>query len=147
MQVDNNGITTAQALGHITSLFNDDRTGRKYFYYTPIEKVLSTGIIELATRFPPQENVNKNDNNINATEIKNLELKNTADADLFEVYAGSPIAITNKNFAKPRKECTASFAVKRTILQGILTAGHCTFDKSQQNIAYFGRGGRELGYS
>ena len=42
VQTDNDdGTVTAQALGYITSIFNDERTGSKFFYYTPIEKALS----------------------------------------------------------------------------------------------------------
>ncbi|RIB28525.1 hypothetical protein C2G38_2059163 [Gigaspora rosea] len=49
----NNGNITAQALGIITYFDSDIRTGRHYFYYTPIETILSAGIINLATYSGP----------------------------------------------------------------------------------------------
>ncbi|CAG8482191.1 31025_t:CDS:2 [Gigaspora margarita] len=52
-RIDNNGNTTAQALGIITSFSTDNNTGHQYFYYTPIETILSAGIINLITPSGP----------------------------------------------------------------------------------------------
>ncbi|CAG8840517.1 32971_t:CDS:2, partial [Gigaspora margarita] len=115
IQIDNSGSTTAQALGHITSIFNDDRTDVTDFYYTPIEKVLLTGIIELAT----SQQVDAG--NTDVTGIKNLEWNDTVnimdlkirDDESYYIYAG---------------------IIKPNGIKGILTAGHCVFENTDPDV-------------
>ncbi|KAF0507917.1 hypothetical protein F8M41_018873 [Gigaspora margarita] len=136
IQIDNNGFTTAQALGHITSIFNDDRTGSKYFYYTPIEKVLSAGIIKLTTY---QQN---NAGNTNVTEIKNLEWNDTSnimdlkirDDKPYYIYAGIRIHIQISD-TQQKSRCTAGFPViKPNGMIGILTVGHCVYENNDPDV-------------
>ncbi|CAG8571526.1 23969_t:CDS:1, partial [Racocetra persica] len=143
IQTENNGTTTAQALGHITNLFNDNSTGRKYFYYTPIEKVLSAGIIKLSTfqqANAGNTNVTQaNSDNINVTMIKNSDRNNSrnlmnskiTDEKSIYVYAGSIIRVGSPNGAR----CTTNFPViKPNGIIGILTAGHCAYANIDFNV-------------
>lgn len=101
---------TVQALGHITSLFADDRAGRQYFYYTPIEKVLSTGIIELTTRFPSQIN-----NDVNVVETNYSERNDTMNISLEDekkneyIFGGDGLVIEGSKH--DLTGCTAGFAI------------------------------------
>ncbi|RIB04767.1 hypothetical protein C2G38_2221443 [Gigaspora rosea] len=125
IQIDNNGTTIAQALGHIT------QTGRRNFYYTPIEKVLSAGNIELTTL--------QKDNATNITERKNLEWNDTVNImDSNEqsnyIYAGKRIYVEN-TATGAGFPCTAGFPViKPNGIKGILTAGHCVERNNDPNV-------------
>ncbi|CAG8730770.1 43556_t:CDS:2 [Gigaspora margarita] len=128
IQIDNNGTTIAQALGHIT------QTGHRHFYYTPIEKVLSAGIIELTT--------SQQDNATDVTEVKTLEWNDTLNIMDSKnkvgrpnyIYAGSRIYVQISN-TQSSFSCTAGFPViKPNGIKGILTAGHCVYKNNDPDV-------------
>jgi hypothetical protein len=77
MKVNNNGSTIAQVLGHIVVTNNGD-SNHKFLYYMPIEKVLSSLIFELATRFPARSASKTTNPSANDKQVMGLEIKNNS---------------------------------------------------------------------
>jgi len=131
-QSNNSGTVTAQGLGHIVAVNNDDPQ-HKFLYYLPMDKVLNSGDTKLLTHTLEEEK--------NEIEIKTVKWNETADIngnptkratdpeENFYVLAGDKITLGEPdNFIY----CTTNFAVKKNgHWNGMMTAGHCVNEEKE----------------